>query len=213
MTNSTSDSGSRTQGKCGERGEGAQPDPTLEQWKHYEQTTRDVSNRRLKNNRFYQRLLGATVAGVGVASKFNAIGPLVYILVGVIGVAISLLWMLHIISYKQLNGGKYQILHELESELPNQPFSDEWTELKSGTDPQTYVTHTSVEIWWPRVTLWVFGAMSIYGCDQIQDAANFPWVSIILWTGVTIIYWIIAFRGYKPFNLIAPFWTQRKDSN
>lgn len=36
--------------------EAVNQNPALEQWKFYGQTTLDVSNRRLKNNRFYQKL-------------------------------------------------------------------------------------------------------------------------------------------------------------
>lgn len=185
----------------------------LELWKQYEQTARDVSNRRLKNNRFYQRLLGATVAGVGVAAKFNAIGPFVYLVVGLIGVAISLLWMMHIVSYKQLNSGKYEVLHDLESELPYQPFSEEWKKLNEGRDPTTFITHTSVEIWWPRVALWVFGGMVLYGSIQKLQAGEYaPWL-LGIWTGLTLIYWGAAFRGRKPFETIGKTWKQHNEDD
>lgn len=150
-----------------EPGENASSDDTvnvtLEQWKLYTQTTRDVSNRRLKTNRYYKGLVVVTVGGVGIAARFNAVGPFIYLVVGVVGVAVSLLRMLHVVSYQQLNSGKYQVLHDLEAELPHQPFTDEWDLLKHGRDPTTYIPHTSVEIWWPRVALWVFGGMALYG--------------------------------------------------
>ncbi|WP_266080608.1 RipA family octameric membrane protein [Haladaptatus caseinilyticus] len=189
--------------------ENRDPNTVLELWKQYEQTARDVSNRRLKNNRFYQRLLGATVAGVGVAAKFNAIGPFVYVVVGLIGVAISLLWMMHIVSYKQLNSGKYDVLHDLESELPYQPFSQEWKKLDRGRDPTTFITHTSVEIWWPRVALWVFGGMVLYGgIQKLQTGGSASWL-LGVWTGLMLIYWWAAFRGRKPFKAIGKCWKQR----
>lgn len=186
--------------------------PVLEQWKFYGQTTLNVSNRRLKNNRFYQRLLGATVAGVGVAAKLNAVGPRAFIVIGVVGVLLSLLWMAHIISYKQLNSGKYEVMNDIAEDLPNEPFAREWEILDRGRDPKTYVTHTSVEIWWPRVSLWVFGSMALYGASQLLSPALTGEV-LAGWCVLTLIYWGAAFRGYKPFNLIAPFWNQPEESS
>lgn len=192
--------------------EGGQGNPTLEQWKHYEQTARDVSNRRLKNNRFYQRLLGATVAGVGIAAKFDAIGPFVYLVVGAVGVAVSLLWMMHVVSYKQLNSGKYQVLQDLEEQLQNQPFADEWKKLDRGRDPTTFVTHTSVEIWWPRVALWVFGGMALYGSVLKLQAGDLTDPVLFAWSVLTLFYWGAAFRGWKPFETLGKAWKQREEN-
>lgn len=191
----------------------ATPNPTLEQWKTYVQTTLNVSNRRLKNNRFYQRLLGVTVAGVGVAAKLGVIGAFAFLVVGAIGVAVSLLWMVHVISYKQLNSGKYTVLHEIEAELPHNPFAQEWDVLDQGRDPTTYVTHTSVEIWWPRVSLWVFGGMALYGIVGTLQRTDWTLGVLAGWTMLILAYWIAAFRGWKPFTRLAPYWKQRSDDD
>jgi len=87
-----------------------------------------VSNRRLKNNRFYQKLVLGTFAGVGAGVKLGVVTSIVLLLVGIVGVALSILWMAHIISYKQLNSGKYRVLSEIAKEdLPWNHFK------KSGT--------------------------------------------------------------------------------
>lgn len=192
-------------------GDQAGPNLALEQWKTYVQTTLNVSNRRLQNNRFYQRIIGVTVAGVGIAAKLGVIGAFAFLVVGAIGVAVSLLWMIHVISYKQLNSGKYTVLHEMEADLPHDPFAREWDVLDRGQDPTTYVTHTSVEIWWPRVSLWVFGGMALYGIVGTLQWTDWTLGVLAGWTMLMLGYWAAAFRGWKPFMWIAPYWQQRSD--
>lgn len=190
--------------------ENSEVNVSLEQWKHYEQTARDVSNRRLKTNRLYQGLVSVTIAGVGAGARLSPIGPFLYLIVGTIGVVFSFLWMLHVVSFQQLNSGKYQILQEIETELPHQPFTDEWELLDRGRDPTTYITHTSVEIWWPRAALWVFGGMALYGGIVKLQQGEWAIEMLAIWTLFMLGYWMAAFRGWKPFQIIGKYWRQRK---
>ena len=186
----------------------------LEQWKFYGQTTLNVSNRRLKNNRFYQKLVVGAFAGVGIGVRLDVVNSVVLLVVGLVGIALSILWMAHIISYKQLNGGKYRVLREMAEDLPSSPFDEEWNELEKGQNPETYITHTSVEIWWPRVTLWVFGLMSIAGAVQILKISDLQLCMSMIWSGGMVLYGIAAFQGrWTPFDSIAPRWHQRKDDD
>lgn len=209
----TEDNEDRRSNQVGD-GEGINQNPALEQWKFYGQTTLDVSNRRLKNNRFYQKLVLGTFAGVGIGVKLGVVTSIVLLLVGIVGVALSILWMAHIISYKQLNSGKYRVLSEIaEEDLPMKPFQEEWSQLKRGRDPEEYITHTSVEIWWPRVTLWVFGLMIIAGGLQKFNAIDLLTPLSIIWSGVMAVYGLAAFRGrWTPFDSIAPYWKQRREN-
>lgn len=198
---------------CGHQVDGEGQEPEVDLWQTYVETTLNVSNRRLKNNRFYQSILGGTVAGVGIAAELGFAGAVAFMVVGVVGSVVSLLWMVHVISYQQLNSGKYVVLHQLESELPYDPFTREWNILDRGRNPETYVTHTSVEIWWPRVSIWVFGGLALYGVG-IQFQLS-EWVVYLLtgWTVVMVGYWLAAFRGWRPFELIAPHWKQRTEED
>lgn len=181
----------------------------LEQWRTYVQTTLNVSNRRLKNNRFYQTLFTATVSGVGIGVTLGVVTPVILLVVGLVGVVLSLLWMAHIISYKQLNRGKYTVLEDMAEDLPYSPFKEEWNVLDRGWNPETYVTHTSVEIWWPRVTLWVFGMLATYGGVAKVWAHDPAVVATVSWSVLMFIYGVAAFLGWKPFEIIAPYWKQR----
>lgn len=124
----------------GERGQ-----QRIAQYNTYVNTTLDVSNRRLKNNRFYVVLLSGTLAVISVLAETEIIQTAGLLLAGAAGFLLCVLWYLSIVSYKQLNSGKYEVVAEMEEELPFAPFTREWDVLEEGNDPRTYITHTRVE--------------------------------------------------------------------
>lgn len=138
----------------------------IEQYTTYVNTTLDVSNRRMRNNRFYVLLLSGTLAVISVLAKTDIIQAVGLLLAGSLGVALCILWYLSIISYKQLNSGKYEVISEMESELPVAPFDTEWDALKQGQDPRTYITHTRVERKIPGVLIVPYLIITIYAAFQ-----------------------------------------------
>ena len=64
------------------------------------------------------------------------------ILLLVAGIFVCVLWFLLIGNYKQLNSAKFDIINEIEKELPTRPFSDEWGKLKLN---RKYVEGTKLE--------------------------------------------------------------------
>ena len=82
-------------------------------------------------------------------------------------------WSQMILSFRQLNRGKFDIINALEDKLPARTFTAEWEALGRGEDPSKYKPFTKTEIWLPRVMgglelvvlvfgigLWVFGLQS-----------------------------------------------------
>jgi len=104
-------------------------------------------------------LAGLTVIACLLA-QFGAGGRLedaAMILLAVMGVVLSLSWWIVIRSYRQLNSGKFRMLHELEEQLPYRPFSREWQFLGEGKDLKLYSRLTTVESILPIF----FGALSV----------------------------------------------------
>lgn len=170
------------------------PNPNLDQWKFYAQTTLNTSNRRLKNNRFYIRLLLGLLAAVGAGSKLGLVNPVGVLFAGIVGFPMCVLWYLHILSYKQLNSGKYTVLKEMAEELPHAPFKMEWDELGEGNNHRKYITHTSVEKWWPRVIGYPFAVMVLCGGSEVLGLSNLYWEAVIgltiIWLGYFISVWL-----------------------
>lgn len=168
----------------------SQKENKLEQWKFFAETTLNVSNRRLRNNRFYLKLLLGLLTVVGIGTELGFIHPIGILIAGIIGFPVCVLWYFHILSYKQLNSGKYQVLEEMAEDLPYKPFQKEWEILDEGKDPKTYIKHTSVEVWWPRVIGLPFSLMIIYGILQTFSLMQYYSTLLAVVLAVWSVYYV-----------------------
>jgi len=173
-------------------------DSALEQWKFYGQSTHQVSNRRLKNNRFYLRLLIALLGVAGIGSKLGFITPVGILFIGVIGLPFCVLWTFHILSYKQLNSGKYRVLWQIAEDLPYDPFQMEWERLKQGNKPDVYIKHTTIEVWWPRVFGFFYAVLSLYGGLSLLGELHYYWWGVGILTFIWAVYAILVLKGQSP---------------
>lgn len=72
------------------------------------------------------------------------------------GVLACCCWLAIIKSYRQLNTGKFKVIHRIERMLPLRLFDAEWDELGRGKDPKRYRQLTIVESWVPRLLIGVY---------------------------------------------------------
>lgn len=170
----------------------------LEQWKFYGQSTHQVSDRRLKNNRFYLRLLIALLGVAGIGNKLEIISPVGILFIGAVGLPFCVIWTFHILSYQQLNSGKYRVLWQIAEHLPFDPFKMEWERLKEGEEPDVYIKHTTVEVWWPRVLGYFFAVTIIYGGFLTLNLLQYYWWTIGLLTLIWVGYAIVVLKGKSP---------------
>lgn len=108
--------------------------------------------RRQRTNTFFVAINGALVTGISLFLKGSgdvrprALAIAVLLLVGIV---LSVAWRSLILSFGQLNTGKFGIINRMESRLPAAIFEAEWEALERGTNPKVYRTFTSREIWIP----------------------------------------------------------------
>ncbi|MCY4379793.1 MAG: hypothetical protein OXC39_08240 [Candidatus Dadabacteria bacterium] len=137
----------------------------LEIYKLHATLADNVSQRREGANRLYVTLLTGVLASLVLFLKFT-IGsvPLgvVLVVVGIVGMVLSMSWFIVIRSYRQLNTGKFQALHELEEELPYPFFKREWELLEEGKKASRYWKLTVVETFLPVAFLLLF--IAFLGC-------------------------------------------------
>lgn len=189
-----------------DRTDGQETDPetdfdqnvVLEQWKFYGDSTHQVSERRLKNNRFYLRLLIALLAVAGIGTELNVITSVGVFFIGVVGLPVCVLWTFHILSYQQLNSGKYRVLWTLAEELPFDPFKMEWKRLQEGQQPDTYIKHTTVEVWWPRVFGYFYTVAALWGGLAIIGRLDLFWWGTLVVSIVWGIYALLVFFKKTP---------------
>lgn len=112
----------------------------VEQWKLLVDTTERVSTRRSLTNTFF---LGINAAVFTLLAAFWTKGPVswgaVPLVFPLVAVLVScLVWLALLQSYRRLNQAKFQIVHELERQLPAAVFGEEWRLLNGGSRLRRY---------------------------------------------------------------------------
>lgn len=130
-------------------------DHIIEIYKLYVGMADKISERRQSASSFFLTLNSAIVALVGyvnLTQDTTSTDPTFFGLVAVSGMVLSFLWYRLIRSYKDMNTGKFKVIHAIEKQLPLRTFDAEWTALGKGEDPKLYLPFTHIEIYVP----WVF---------------------------------------------------------
>ena len=131
----------------------------LEIYKLHAELADRVSQRREGANRLYVSLLTGILILLVAFLRYGAgIVPVWVILMaaGILGMALSASWFIIVRSYRQLNSGKFDTLHELEENLAYPFFRREWELLKEGKDKNRYWKLTVVENFLPVIFLALF---------------------------------------------------------
>jgi len=121
-------------------------DHYLEQYKQYVEMADRISARRLLANSFFltvhTSIVGALVVFLKDGIKLSQLWLIVPFL------SIELLcysWWRIVKSYRQLNEGKYKVVHLMEQNLPCPPYDIEWEMLGRGKNPKLYQPITHIE--------------------------------------------------------------------
>lgn len=76
---------------------------------------------------------------------------ILFVSVGLLGSLVCLIWHVNIRSYRQLNSKKFEVIHEMERELPFPLYAREWKLLGEGKDSKKYFQLTRVEKYIPML--------------------------------------------------------------
>ncbi len=120
----------------------------LEQYKLFVETSENLVSRRQAVNSFFLSANSALLAAMALLSQTSlgtVVARLAFLAIGGAGVLVSVEWYVLLRSYRQLNEGKFQIIHLMEQHLPASLFRAEWIALGEGKDSTRYKPVTSVE--------------------------------------------------------------------
>lgn len=126
----------------------------LEIYKTYVEMADRISTRRQSANSFFLSINTALVALIGYVQLGQKTGQSTdfYWIVSLAGMALCYTWYRLIKSYKDLNSGKFKVIHEIERKLPISPYDAEWEALGRGKDTKLYLPFTKIEMAVP----WIF---------------------------------------------------------
>ena len=120
----------------------------MEQYRLFVDTSERLVARRQVVNTFFLSANTLALSAVGLVANEVDTAPLVPAAVVAICVAAIMLciaWKRLVQSYAQLNRGKFDVIHCLESRLPASLFRAEWVALGEGEDPKRYRPFTRTE--------------------------------------------------------------------
>ncbi len=129
----------------------------LDLYKLYVDMADRISNRRQAANSFFLTINTAIIAFVAYlqlgSEQFKTIS--IHWIVSLAAIILCFAWYRLIRSYKNLNSGKFKVIHAIEQHLPISPYDAEWEALGHGKDSKLYLPFTRIEILVP----WVFLAL------------------------------------------------------
>lgn len=126
----------------------------LEIYKLYVEMADKISERRQSANSFFLTVNTAIVAIISYVQLGAEAGAHrdFYWLVSLAGMTLCYMWYRLIRSYKDMNTGKFKVIHQMEQNLPIAPYDAEWEALGRGENPKLYLPFTHIEKYVP----WVF---------------------------------------------------------
>jgi hypothetical protein len=87
------------------------------------------------------------------------------------GCTLTLFWYNIILSYRNLNSAKWQVVQDIEKRLPISPYDAEWDAVQRGKNPKLYRPISHIESWVP----WVF-----FSLHSFVFLRTFPWHGFML---------------------------------
>lgn len=136
----------------------------LEQYKLYVEMADRISQRRTSANTYFLSVNSAILAFVGYLTIES--DPDYMWLLALAGCLLTLFWFNIVLSYRNLNSAKWQVVQDIEKRLPISPYDAEWDSVQRGNNPKLYRPITHIESWVP----WIFFIL-----HTIVFSRTFPW--------------------------------------
>ncbi len=138
-------------------------DHLLTQYQLYVEGMEKISDRRQNANNYFITINTVLISFIGVLSQMKMFEQIAWIksLIVVIGIIICIIFWFLLRSYKQLNTGKFKVIHEIEKRLPLALYDFEWKVLGEGRDINLYFPFSHIEMIIPWIFVLIYGLLGI----------------------------------------------------
>jgi hypothetical protein len=129
----------------------------FEQYKLYVDSIEKTSDRRQHANNYFITINTALISLIGLSFQVKIFENVAWIkfVLALVGIIICFIFWYLIKSYRQLNTGKFAVIHKIEENLPLALYKYEWKILGEGKDKNKYYPFSHIE----QIIPWVFGAI------------------------------------------------------
>ncbi|MFA5962039.1 MAG: hypothetical protein WC848_05135 [Parcubacteria group bacterium] len=127
----------------------------FDQYKMYVESAERISDRRQNANNFFLTINTVLISVLGLSFQLKLIEKLNWIkmVLALLGLVICVIFWFLLRAYRQLNSGKFKVIHEIEQNLPLALYDYEWKILGEGKKEKLYYPFSHIELLIP----WVFG--------------------------------------------------------
>ncbi|MBX3694790.1 MAG: hypothetical protein KF790_06425 [Steroidobacteraceae bacterium] len=137
-------------------------DHALRQYQLYVEMTDRVSNRRMLANSFFVGMNTAVVGALAFALKAGLIVSRTLVVAPAsAAILMCIAWWMMVLSYRQLNAGKFRVILAMEQRLPLAPYTAEWQALDASRSRREYLQTTRIELLVPWLFAGIHVALSI----------------------------------------------------
>ena len=137
----------------------------LEQYKLYVEIADRLSTRRSTANSFFPTVNTAliTFSGLVTQRRQSDDEPVGWVVVvALAGLLLCFSWYRLVRSYKDLNTGKFRVIHAMEAKLPLAPYDAEWDSVGRCRRPELYLPFTAVELRIPAIFAPLYVGLAVY---------------------------------------------------
>ena len=117
--------------------------PIIEIYKMYAEMADNISERRDKSNVFFLSLNSAVLGFGGILT--SNINPWTLNLLSMVSFWVCIIWFTIILQYRKLNEKKFEVINNIEKQLPISPYTDE-KKLLDAKKGNYYISLTKIEI-------------------------------------------------------------------
>ncbi len=132
----------------------------FEQYKMYVESAEKNSDRRQNANNFFLTINTVLISVIGLSFQIKILEKFDWlrVLFALLGILICIIFWFLLRAYKQLNSGKFQVIHEMEQLLPLAPYDYEWKILGEGKNKKIYYPFSHIELLIP----FIFGIIYLF---------------------------------------------------
>jgi len=156
----------------------------LELYKLYVEMADNVSTRRCNANTFFLSVNTLLVAAIGVLTELQSgletLNMWWVLVTSFAGILFSWTWLSTVNCYKQLNSGKFKIIHLIEQKLPLAMYKAEWAYLKPKKGVSRYKQLTVVEMWVPKIFAIVYLVLMIMAAIYLIGNGSIDYLQELL---------------------------------
>lgn len=130
-------------------------DHFFEQYKLYIDSAEKISDRRQNANNYFITINTTLITILSLSFQIEFLKNIIWLrpMLSLVGIIICIIFWYLLRSYKQLNSGKFKVIHQIEQYLPLALYDYEWEILGEGKNKKKYFPFSHVELFIP----WVFG--------------------------------------------------------